>query len=222
MAGLIALIFWPLAVIGAQLALDLDSRFGVAGYALYKVFMIVPPLVYCRRHGIRVWRDIVQPANWRRGLPVALGLGLLAIVIFWGIYFSLGDLLIDKEKIAAKIEGQFMLSFATLYVVAPFTIFINSFMEEFFYRGFCFGELVKKQRSLGYLLPALAFTGQHLLFMYHWMSPLPLAMAVVGLFVLALVLQRLYETSRSLVAPWVVHMGGDVAMMGIAFTLLTL
>jgi membrane protease YdiL (CAAX protease family) len=219
-AGLISLILLPLAVIGLQLVLDLDSRLGVAGYALYKVFMIVPPLLYCRRHGIGILRDIVKPGNWRRGLPVALGLGALAILIFWGVYFTLGDLLLDKEMIAGKINEQFMVSAATVYLVAPFTIFANSFLEEFFYRGFAFGLLAKKQPTWGYLLPALAFTVQHILFIHHWMTPLPLALAVGGLFVLALVLQRLYETSRSLIAPWVVHVGGDLAMMGIAVTLL--
>lgn len=220
MAGLISLILLPLAVIGVQLALDLDSRFGVAGYALYKVFMIVPPLLYCRRHRIGILRDIVKPGNWRRGLPVAMGLAALAVAIFWGVYFTLGDQLLDKVKIAAKINDQFMVSAATVYLVAPFTIFANSFLEEFFYRGFAFGRLVKKNRRWGYLLPAVAFTVQHILFIHHWMTILPLTLAVIGLFALALILQRLYETSDTLIAPWVVHAGGDLAMMGIAVTLL--
>lgn len=220
MPGLMALILLPLAVIGVQLALDLDGRFGVAGYALYKVFMIVPPLLYCRRQGISIRRQIIRPENWRRGLPLAAGLGLLALVIFWSVYFLLGDLLLDKGKIAAKINEQFMVSASTVFLVAPFTIFANSFLEEFFYRGFSFGLLLPAGRRLAYLLPAASFTGQHVLFIHHWMTPLPLAVAVVGLFILALVLQRLYESSRTLVAPWVVHVGGDVAMMGIAVLLL--
>jgi membrane protease YdiL (CAAX protease family) len=113
-----------------------------------------------------------------------------------------------------------MVSAATVYLVAPFTIFANSFLEEFFYRGFAFGRLVKINRRWGYLLPAVAFTVQHILFIHHWMTPLPLALAVIGLFTLALILQRLYENSDTLIAPWVVHAGGDLAMMGIAVTLL--
>jgi hypothetical protein len=73
---------------------------------------------------------------------------------------------------------------------------------------------------LGYLLPAIVFTVQHVLFIYHWVTALPLSMAVVALFVLALVLQRVYEVADSLVAPWLIHILGDVAMMGIALTML--
>ena len=107
-----------------------------------------------------------------------------------------------------------------MLLVAPVTVFLNSLLEEFFWRGFSFGLLVKRHRWLGYLLPAAAFTVQHVLFIYHWVTPLPLAMAVVALLVFALVLQWIYERADSLVAPWVVHILGDVAMMGIAVTML--
>ena len=45
-------------------------------------------------------------------------------------------------------------------------------------------------------------------------------MAAAGLFVFALVLQKVYEAADSIVAPWVIHILGDVAMMGIAVSLL--
>jgi hypothetical protein len=73
---------------------------------------------------------------------------------------------------------------------------------------------------LAYLLPAGVFTVQHLLFIYHWVTPLPLALAVVGLFVFAVVVQRLYERADTIVAPWVVHVFGDLAMMAIAMHML--
>jgi membrane protease YdiL (CAAX protease family) len=220
MVVLILLILLPLAVIGVQLVFDLDSLLGVAGYAPYKFFLLIPPLVYCRLRGIRVVREILKPSNWRRCLPAAAGLGLLAVLIFWGAYYVLSDLLIDKGMIARKIGEQFGVTGATVLMVAPLTILLNSLLEEFFWRGFSFGLLVVRQRCVGCLLPAAAFTVQHLLFIYHWAKPLPLAMAVVGLFVFALVLQKVYEAADSLVAPWVIHILGDVAMMGIAVTML--
>ena len=72
----------------------------------------------------------------------------------------------------------------------------------------------------GCLLPAAVFTAQHVLFFWTWLSWIPFCVAIAGLLVFALVLQRLYEAADSIVPPWVIHMGGDVAMMGIAVTLL--
>ncbi|NNE43439.1 MAG: CPBP family intramembrane metalloprotease, partial [Gemmatimonadetes bacterium] len=70
------------------------------------------------------------------------------------------------------------------------------------------------------LLPSAAFTAQHVLFMREWLGPQPLAIAVGGLFAFSLLLQWLYERAESLVAPWLLHALGDVAMMSIAVTLL--
>jgi len=214
---LIVLTLLPLAMIGVQLTLGLK---GVVGYSLYKLMLLIPPWLYCRRHGIRVGADILKLRHWRHGLPWALGLGTLAVIIFWGAYYWLGDLLLDKAMITRQIGSQFSVTARTVQLIAPVTIFFNSLLEEFFYRGFAFGLLVRKSRSLGIWLPAVAFTVQHLLFIYHWVTPVPLAMAIVGLMVFALVLEKAYEVADSIVAPWVIHVLGDVAMMGIAVTLL--
>lgn len=264
MATLAALTVLPLGIIAVQLALGLN---GAAGYSLYKIFLLVPPLVYCWRHGIRPGRDILRPGNWRQCLPGAVGLGIVAVAVFWGAYWALGDFLLDKSMIAGKIGVQFGVTPRTVLMVAPLTIFLNSLLEEFFYRGFAFGLLLRasarglgrrgilprplrlacvvghaeaarcrfydarpmidclphtarNQQTLAYLLPAAAFTTQHLLFIYHWVTPIPFLLAAVGLFLFALVLERLYEKAGSIVAPWVVHVLGDVAMMGIAMTML--
>ena len=46
-------------------------------------------------------------------------------------------------------------------------------------------------------------------------AALPLAIAVVGLCVFALVLQVIYERAESIVAPWLIHVCGVGAMVGI-------
>jgi membrane protease YdiL (CAAX protease family) len=213
---LIGLILLPLVAIGVQLVLGLH---GVAN-TLYKLCFLVPPIIYCRAHGIHAVRDILKPRNWRHSLGIAGGLGLAAIVIFWTAYSLFGDLLLDKAVISQSIGRQFIVNANTVLFVAPITIFLNSLVEEFFYRGFAFGLLVRRNRVLGYLLPAAAFTVQHVLFFWFWLTWIPFCLAIVGLMVFALVLQWLYERADSIVAPWLVHISGDVAMMGIAVTLL--
>jgi membrane protease YdiL (CAAX protease family) len=218
-AVLVLLTFLPLAVIGLQLALDLDSVWGVFGYSLYKACFLIPPLIYCRVMRIGVVRDILKLQNWRRHLPIAAGLGALAVVIFWVTYYLLSDILLDKPKIVGNIADQFSVTASTIFLFAPITIFFNSLLEEFFYRGFAFGQLVQRQRWLGWLLPSTVFTIQHVLFFYHWVTLVPFAIAVVALFVFALVLQKIYESADSIVAPWLIHVFGDIAMMGVALTL---
>lgn len=215
-----ACIVLPLAIIGFQLLLDLDSSWGVFGYSLYKVSFVIPPLIYCRVKRVSVRNDVLRLYKWRQHLGTSAGLGVLAVLIFWSAYAAWGDLLLDKPKIVGKMDDQFRVTSATVLIIAPITIFFNSFLEEFFYRAFGFGLLVQRSRWLGWTFPAAVFTTQHMLFIYHWVTPLPLAMAIAGLVVFALVAQKVYLLAGSIVAPWVVHILGDVAMMGIAVDLL--
>jgi membrane protease YdiL (CAAX protease family) len=215
MPALVLLTLLPLAAIAAQHALGLHG----VGNMLYKLCFLIPPIIYCYANRIHVVRDILQLKNWRRSFRLAAGLGLAAIAIFWTAYFLFGDLLLDHAKIAASISRQFTVNANTVLFVAPVTSFLNSFIEEFFYRGFAFGLLVRKNRVVGYLLPAAVFTTQHVMFFWYWLEWIPFCLATGGLLVFALVLEWLYKRANSIVAPWIVHICGDVAMMGIAVTL---
>ena len=216
MALLVAIILLPLAVIAAQIA---TGATGAVGNSIYKLAFIIPPLMYCRMNGIRLSRDIFKWHHWRHDLGLAALLGAAGAAIFIGAYVAFGVLLVDKPAVAAKIHLQFSVNAATVLAIAPFTILINSFIEEFFYRGFAFNLLASKNALVGTLLPAGVFTVQHLLFIYHWVSPLPLGLAVVALLVFALALQALYAKADTIVAPWLVHVMGDLAMMAIAIEL---
>jgi hypothetical protein len=217
MPTLIALTVLPLAIIGLQMACGTTGAFY---NSIYKLAFIIPPLVYCRMHDIRVGREIFKWQNWRNRLGLSLALGGGAAAIFLGAYAAFGQALVDERAIVDKIEDQFSVTAATVLLIAPFTIAINSLIEEFFYRGFAFGLLAPRHALVGTLLPAAVFTAQHLLFIYHWVTPLPLALAIVGLTVFALVAQAMYAAADSIVAPWVIHVCGDVAMMAIAAKLL--
>ncbi|MEX2114244.1 MAG: CPBP family intramembrane glutamic endopeptidase [Pirellulales bacterium] len=216
MPVLVALVVLPLAIIAAQSWLGAS---GALGSSIYKLSFLVPPLIYCRAQGLHLGRDIFRWRNWRNHLPLAVLLGVLGGAIFLGAYAALGNLLLDKSAITEKIHRQFSVTAATVLMIAPVTIVANSLLEEFFYRGFAFGLLAPRHPWLGTLLPAGVFTVQHLLFIYHWVTLLPLLLAIVGLFVFALVLQALYAKADSIVAPWIVHILGDVAMMLIAVQL---
>lgn len=215
--SLVAIVLMPLVVIGVQIAAGAS---GAVANASYKLVFLLGPVIYCRMHGISLAREVFRWQNWRNGWPLSLALGVLGAAIFLGAYAAFGAKLVDESVIVAKIHQQFSVSAATVLTIAPITILANSLLEEFFYRGFAYGQLVKRNKLLGIWLPAGVFTAQHLLFIYHWVTPLPLTLAIVGLTVFALVLQAMYSKADSIVSPWLIHIFGDVAMMAIAVRLL--
>lgn len=225
MLALILLTILPLLVILLQKSAGLENAadfwlYNYLLYSVYKLSFIVPPLIYCRVHKIGIFSDILKPRNWRRGLKEALVLGVLAIGLFWGAYALLGKMLVNEDEIVAKINEQFSTNARTILLIAPFTIIVNSLLEEFFYRGFAFGLLVKKNTAVAYLLPAVVFSLQHVLFFHDWFGWIPLVIATAGLAVFALALAWLYARADTIAAPWITHICGDIAMMGIAVMLL--
>src|SRR5262249_13077365 len=162
---LVVIVLVPLAIIVTQIAVGATG--GVANSA-YKLWFLFAPLVYCRLHGISISRDLCRWQNWRSGLAAGWLLGAVAAAIFPGAYSLWGDDLADKPAVAGKIQTQFGVHAATVFLIAPFTIVINSLVEEFFYRAFAFRLLATRNGPLGMLLPAAVFTAQHLLFIYHW------------------------------------------------------
>ena len=224
MLALILLTILPLLVILLQQSAGPENTadfwlYNYLFYSIYKLSFIVPPLIYCRVHKIGIFSDILKPRNWRRGLKEALVLGVLAIGLFWGAYALFGKLLVNEEVIVDQIK-QFGANARTILLIAPFTIIVNSLLEEFFYRGFAFGLLVKKNTAVAYLLPAVVFSLQHVLFFYDWFEWIPLVIATAGLAVFALALAWLYARADTIAAPWITHICGEIAMMGIAVVLL--
>jgi len=217
MLTLVGLLLLPLAIIGAQIATGANG--GLAN-AAYKLAFIVPPVVYCRVHGIHIGRDIFRWRNWRNDLGLSLAIGLITAALFLALYGAVGHLLVDKATIAAKIHEQFSVTAGTVLLIAPFTIVINSLIEEFFYRGFAFGLIARRWPLLAILLPATVFTVQHLMFAYHWVGPGTVTIGVVALFVFSLVTQVMYHKADTIVSPWVIHICADLAMMAIAVELI--
>ncbi len=209
---LVGLLLLPLAIIALQIA---SGATGGLANGIYKVGFIVPPIVYCRVHGIHIGSDIFRWQNSRNGLGLSLVIGLVTAIIFVAFYAACGHLLVDKRAIAEKIQQQFGVTAGTVLLIAPWTIMINSLIEEFFYRGFSFGLIAKQRPLLGTLLPAAVFTVQHLMFAYHWVGP-----GIVALLVFSLVEQAMYAAADSIVAPWIIHICGDLAMMAIAMDLI--
>ncbi len=219
---LVALVLLPLAVIVGQL---IAGSHGPVGYSLYKFAFLLPPILYCRWQGIGVFRDILKFRHWRNGLGWAAALSLGAALIFAGAYWAWSDVLIDEAKIVEKIDAQFGVSKQTVLLVeadrplvAPITILLNSLWKSSFIAAShsgCWPE------EFAHGLPA-AGRGVHGAAPAVHLSLGRTGGACAGdrLAVRAVAGARVAVPEvRYDRRPWVVHIGGDVAMMGIALTL---
>jgi membrane protease YdiL (CAAX protease family) len=105
--------------------------------------------------------------------------------------------------------------FVSLYIS-----FVNSLLEEFFFRGFAFLTL---QRSVGkkfaYVFSAASFALYHIAMMIGWFSIGLFLLVMAGLFIGGLLLNYLNAKSQTVYPSWLVHMFANFAINTIGFLL---
>lgn len=151
-------------------------------------------------------RDMLRPT--KQGLKWALILGGSVYAVIVGAYFLLNRL-IDFSPILDNLpEG---VTKATFPFVALYISFVNSLLEEFFFRGFAFLSLTGRMRGAS-LFSAIAFALYHTAMMLGWFPPAIFALALAGLTVGGLIFNQLDRKDSSIYAGWVVHMFANFAI----------
>ena len=126
------------------------------------LFLLVPLLYFLRApEGREQLRNLNTPspsASARRGTlrrALALGLGVFAVIL--GAYLLLRGR-IDFSGIAAQLSGSVGVNRENFLLVALYISFVNSLLEEFFFRGYAFAALARvAPRAVAYGFSALLF-----------------------------------------------------------------
>ncbi|TAH63854.1 MAG: CPBP family intramembrane metalloprotease, partial [Gottschalkiaceae bacterium] len=92
--------------------------------------------------------------------------------------------------------------------------FINSFLEEFFFRGFIFLNLYKLGFKKGaYIFSSILFSLYHIGIFKNWFNPLLIILAVSGLISVGFIFNYIDTKSKSFINSWIVHILADAAIM---------
>lgn len=154
----------------------------------------------------------------RKALKPAILLALGVLVLLLGGYLLLSpwlDLSAIPENLAAK-EG---ITRETFPLAAAYITLCNSFLEEFFFRGFAFLTLYRAgYTKLAYGFSALAFALYHVSITSSWGSPVLILLMVAGLTAAGLLFNWL-DREGSLLPSWLVHMGANLGTNAVGFIL---
>lgn len=148
----------------------------------------------------------------KKSLLKTLGIG---IFVYLGIIFSYFILssFIDLEIIKSILENSLKVNRGNFILVAVYISFINSFIEEFFFRGYLFLDLLKyKGRGFAYVYSALVFSIYHVGIMGGWFNPVIFILALLGLFTGGLIFNYLNEKNRNILNSYMVHMMANLAI----------
>ncbi len=214
----------PTAAALAYFVLFKESKVAQPIYGATKFFEILWPFaaaILILRRAL-AWRE--RPLRHHlAAVPLGLGVGfsIACVMAVWMVspYASLVEQAAPSVK--SKVDS---LGFADQFI--PFALFVtvaHSFMEEFYWRWFVYGNLrhlVPGQRA--HFLAAFAFAAHHLVVTSQFF-PFPLALFFASCVAVGGYLwSQLYERQNSLAGAWASHLIVDAGLMVIGWHLLHL
>ena len=191
--------------------------------SLYKIIFLIP-IVYRIFFYKKSWKNAVTHdfsfTKCKKSIIHAFGWGLLFSAIYAGAFLLFKDFL-PIEEIVTQLNTAAAITTANIIWIGLYIIFINSLLEEFFWRGFFFDEVhTLCGWVVGYILTGIGFTLYHVVYFYKWFSyPGLFALACIGLFCYSLFMCMIFQKYRDLFTCWIIHALVDVVQIGIALYL---
>ena len=109
----------------------------------------------------------------KKGFLFSLGLGVSVYIFILSAYFILSPYF-NLSNVTSSLQNNIGVNKGNFIFVALYISFINSLLEEFFFRGFAFLNLKKvSNKNLAYIFSSSAFAlyhvGLHLFYLYFWL-----------------------------------------------------
>ncbi len=186
----------------------------------FKLVMFIGiALVYAKFSGENVIKNSIENQKGAKlGLKVALS-AMVFIVIGLAYYFLIS--FIDVGSIKSDVSEKYKIGKTAFIFVALYISFINSFLEELFFRGFLFLNLKSLSRKKsGYVFSSALFAVYHIPNIYGWFSPVVMGLATLGLFVGGLIFAYLDDRNDSFINSYIVHVSADLAIVIIGYFVL--
>jgi len=144
-------------------------------------------------------------------------LGMICITIILISYAFIGYL-VNWDLLLDDVQNRLGVTPAIFPYVAIYITFGNSFLEEWFFRGFLH---LKLSQLIGHwpasLLSAGLFSFYHLAMFITWFDWTVLILCLLALFITGLVLNELNRKQQTINASWIVHILADIGIMIIGF-----
>lgn len=155
----------------------------------------------------------------KNGLWAAFLLGIAVFGVILGGYFLLRGV-IDFSSVTSSLGKNMGITAKNFLWVALYISIMNSFLEEFFFRGFGFITLKKHMhKSFAYLFGPILFAVYHVGMLFGMFEPAALILLMFGLIVGGLIFNALNDKFGNIYPSWFVHMAANFAINTIGFIL---
>ncbi len=149
----------------------------------------------------------------------SLAMGVAIYIVIVGGYFLLRGI-IDFSAITGNLTANAGITADNFIYVATYISFVNSFLEEFFFRGFAFITLKNQtNRKFAYILSAALFSIYHAGMTTGWYHVIVFVLGLIVLFIGGCIFNYLNEKCDNIYPSWLVHMFANFALNTVGFVL---
>ena len=153
------------------------------------------------------------------GIKLAAGLCVGVYVVILGGYMLFKNIF-DFSAISGELTDNIGVTGGNFVFVSLYISFVNSLLEEFFFRGFAFlGLKSVTSRRFAYIFSAGIFALYHVAMMIGWFSFGVFSIVIAGLFAGGIIFNYLNEKSETIYPSWLVHMFANFAINTVGFIL---
>ena len=182
----------------------------------FVMFLILPAIYSFFDKNIKI-KDVFIPQ--KSDLKQSIFLCILVYALILGGYFLLKDVF-DFSSITTSLTNNIGVTGKNFIFVSLYISFVNSLLEEFFFRGFAFITLKRiVGRKFAYIFSAAVFAVYHIAMMIGWFGLDVFLIVMLGLFVGGLLFNYLNEKSSTIYPSWFVHMFANFAINTVGFIL---
>ncbi|MFU7517063.1 CPBP family intramembrane glutamic endopeptidase [Clostridium sp. HCS.1] len=185
------------------------------------ILFSIMPIVYSKYNNELNLSSLFKVKS-KKEIIIALLSGVSVFIVILGAYFIIGNFF-DFSKVVSSLSENVGVNNNNFLFVAIYISFINSLLEEFFFRGFAFLKLKEvSTRKFAYIFSSLAFALYHVAMMMGWFDISLFLLTIVGLFVGGLIFNYFNEKYKNIYVTWLIHMFANFAINYIGFMLFSI
>ena len=185
------------------------------------ILFSIMPLLYSRYNNELNLSSLFKVKS-KKEIIIALLSGVSVFLFILGAYFIIGSFF-DFSNVTSSLSENIGVNNNNFLFVAIYISFINSLLEEFFFRGFAFLKLKEvSTRKFAYIFSSLAFALYHVAMMIGWFDISLFLLTIVGLFIGGLIFNYFNEKYKNIYVTWLIHMFANFAINYIGFMLFSI
>ncbi len=207
------IIFYSLFVASLLYYIEQDIGVDYVSKTVLKIFLfLVIPFIYTFKTARSMEKELeteTKPNQIRYGLIV----GLLSFIAIFVAYNLLGRF-IDLGSIQNELQNKLGITAMNFIFVGLYITFVNSLLEEYFFRNFIFLSIFKSHRKIfAYIYSSALFSLYHIAIFAKWFEPAITIICIVGLFTIGLIYNFINSKKKNFVNSWIAHMMADSAII---------